>query len=320
MRIGVFDDGLAHLGRREAFVWCAERGLEAIELGVGGWGNGNHLDLDALLRELSERQRLLGELAEYGLALSCINAAGNPLNPNRAIGDDHAARLRGAIELAALLGVDRVVTMSGSPGAPGGASMGIYAAWAINPDFEELVDWQRAHAVEPFWRELSTWAARTAPGVGVCLELHPGCWAYSPRTFLELRAETGPNIMVNLDPSHFWWQGIDPVEAIDALDGQIGFAHAKDTLIHEERVRALGIFDVRLPIDPDTAPWTFAAVGRGHDDSTWAAIVDALARAGHHGDLSIEHEDPALDSEAGIEESLAALQRIVVCVGGRDGA
>jgi sugar phosphate isomerase/epimerase len=317
VRIGVFDDGLGHLGRQDALAWCAARGLEAIEMGVGGWGQGHHLDLDALLREASERDRLLGELADHGLTLSCVNAAGNPLHPDRTVGDDHAARLRGAVELAALLGVDRVVAMSGSPGAPGGSSLGIFASWALNPDFEELAAWQREHAVAPFWRELSAWAAEAAPDVVVCLELHPGCFAYSPATFLDLRAATGPNIGVNLDPSHFWWQGIDPVEAIGALAGHIGFAHAKDTLVHEDRVRRLGVFDVRTPIDPSTAPWTFAAVGRGHDDAAWAAIVDALRRAGHDGDLSIEHEDPTMESEAGIEASLDTVRRVV---GARAGA
>jgi sugar phosphate isomerase/epimerase len=316
VRIGVFDDGLGHLGRPDAFAWCAARGLEAIEMGVGGWGHGNHLDLDVLLREPAERDRLAGELAEHGLVLSCINAAGNPLHPDRRIGDDHAARVRGAVELAALLGVDRVVTMSGSPGAPGGAPIGVFAAWALNPDFEELVGWQWGNAVEPFWRELTAWAAGVAPEVRICLELHPGCWAYNPQTFLDLRGSTGPNVMVNLDPSHFWWQGIDPVEAINLLAGQIGFAHAKDTLVHPDRVRARGVFDVRLPIDPDTAPWTFAAVGRGHDDATWAGLVGALERAGHGGDLSIEHEDPSLDPEEGIETSLAAVRRVL---GGRNG-
>lgn len=311
MRIGVFDDGLGHLSRREAFAWCAARDVESIELGVGGWGQGHHLDLAELLRERAERDRLLGELAEHGLVLACVNAAGNPLHPDRAIGDDHEARLHGAIELAALLGVDRVVTMSGSPGVPGGAAIGTFAAWALNPDFEELADWQWEHAVEPFWRDLAARASRVAPAVGICLELHPGCWAYNPRTFLELRRVTGPNVMVNLDPSHFWWQGIDPAVAIELLAEHIGFAHAKDTLIHEERVRASGIFDVRLPIDPATAPWTFAAVGRGHDDATWAGLLRALERAPRVETISIEHEDPSLGREAGLETSLAAIRRVL---------
>jgi sugar phosphate isomerase/epimerase len=317
VRLGVFDDALAHLDRPSAFEWCAAQGLEAIEMGVGGWAQAHHLDLDALLRERAERDRLASDLAEHGLALSCVNAAGNPLHPDRSIGDDHAARVRGAVELAALLGIDRVVTMSGLPGAPGGASIGVFAAWALNPDFEQLVTWQWENAVEPFWREIALWAAETAPDVRICLELHPGCWAYNPRTFLVLQAAAGLNVMANLDPSHFWWQGVDPIEAIDSLSGHIGFAHAKDTLVHEDRVRLHGIFDIQLPIDVNTAPWTFAAVGRGHDDGTWAALITALRRAGYDGDLSIEHEDPSLEGEEGIEMSLAAVRR---ALGGSDGA
>ena len=91
----------------------------------------------------------------------------------------------------------------------------------------------------------------------------------------------------------------------------IGFAHAKDTLLFPERIRARGVFDVRHPVDPATAPWTFAAVGRGHADETWAALIEALRRAGHDGDLSIEHEDPTLDAPAGLEHSLATLRRVL---------
>jgi sugar phosphate isomerase/epimerase len=311
VRIGVFDDGLAGLDRRGTFAWCAERGLTAIEMGVGGWGLARNLPLDALLRDAAARDALLGELREHGLALSCVNAAGNPLHPDPVVGDDHRARLRGAVELAAALGVTRVVTMSGCPAGPGGGAIGVFASWPLNADHEDLLRWQWREAVEPFWRETSRWAAAVAPAVGICLELHPGCWAFNPQTFLDLRTATGPNVMVNLDPSHFWWQGIDPEAAIDALSGHIGFAHAKDTLLFPDRIRARGVFDVRYPIDPATAPWTFAAVGRGHADETWGALIEALRRAGHDGDLSIEHEDPTLDASDGLEHSLATLRRVL---------
>ncbi len=83
MQIGVFNEGLAHLPRQRAFAWCADRGIGRIEMGVGGWAQAAaQLDLTALLREPAARDRLLGELREHGLGLSCVNAAGNPLHPD----------------------------------------------------------------------------------------------------------------------------------------------------------------------------------------------------------------------------------------------
>jgi sugar phosphate isomerase/epimerase len=293
----------------DALRWCAERGIAHIEMGVGGWKQADHLDLDALLRDARERDRLQGELREHGLVLSCVNAAGNPLHPDPAVGERHAALLRGAVELAALLGCDRVVTMSGCPGGRDGGSTPVFASWPVVPDDETLWEWQLEHRLAPFWRELSAWAAAAAPEVMICLELHAGASAYNPASFARLREAAGPNVGVNLDPSHFWWQGMDPLAVIDEVGPAIGFAHGKDTLVHPDRVRRNGLLDLAFPVDPDTASWHFCAVGSGHDDATWAALVAALRSAGYDGVISIEHEDPRVTPEEGIETSLAALRR-----------
>ena len=293
----------------DALRWCAERGIAHIEMGVGGWKQADHLDLDALLRDAGERDRLQGELREHGLVLSCVNAAGNSLHPDPAVGERHAALLRGAVELAALLGCDRVVTMSGCPGGRDGGSTPVFASWPVVPDDETLWEWQLEHRLAPFWRELSAWAAAAAPEVMICLELHAGASAYNPASFARLREAAGPNVGVNLDPSHFWWQGMDPLAVIDEVGPAIGFAHGKDTLVHPDRVRRNGLLDLAFPVDPDTASWHFCAVGSGHDDATWAALVAALRSAGYDGVISIEHEDPRVTPEEGIETSLAALRR-----------
>ena len=293
----------------DALRWCAERGIAHIEMGVGGWKQADHLDLDALLRDAGERDRLQGELREHGLVLSCVNAAGNPLHPDPAVGERHAALLRGAVELAALLGCDRVVTMSGCPGGRDGGSTPVFASWPVVPDDETLWEWQLEHRLAPFWRELSAWAAAAAPEVMICLELHAGASAYNPASFARLREAAGPNVGVNLDPSHFWWQGMDPLAVIDEVGPAIGFAHGKDTLVHPDRVRRNGLLDLAFPVDPGTASWHFCAVGSGHDDATWAALVAALRSAGYDGVISIEHEDPRVTPEEGIETSLAALRR-----------
>jgi sugar phosphate isomerase/epimerase len=309
LQIGVFNDGLSHLPREAAFGWCAERGIPRIEMGVGGWARAPHqLDLDALLRGRAARDRLTGELRAHGLELSCVNAAGNPLHPDPAIGGRHAALVRAAIELAHLLGVETVVTMSGCPGSRDGGPTPVFAPWALTPDDESLWEGQLEERLAPFWAELCAWAGVQAPSVRICLELHPGASAYSPGSFERLAEHAGPNLGVNFDPSHFWWQGIDPLEVIARIGDRIGFAHGKDTLIHADRVRRDGLIDFRFPVDPDTASWHFAAVGTGHGVEEWAGLLAALRAAGYDGDISIEHEDPRLGAEEGIEASLAGLR------------
>ena len=176
-----------------------------------------------------------------------MNAAGNPLHPDPAVGERHAALLRGAVELAALVGCDRVVTMSGCPGGRDGGRTPVFASWPVVPDDESLWEWQYEHRLAPFWRELGAWTAQAAPSVEICLELHAGASAYNPASFARIRAASGPNVGVNLDPSHFWWQGMDPVAVIEQVGPAIGFAHGKDTLVHPDRVRRNGAARPGLP-------------------------------------------------------------------------
>jgi sugar phosphate isomerase/epimerase len=316
MRIGVYSDSLPKLSRRALFAWCAERGVTDIELGVGTWGPWPrpHLDL-ALIGSAAERDRLVGELREHGMRLAAVNAAGNLLHPDAGKRAEAQTRFKAAVELAVALGVKRVITMSGCPAGPGGGSLSVFPCWATSSDDERIFDWQMEHAVGPYWRETSAWLAKAAPGVMVCLELHPGVTIFSADGFAALDRYVGRNIGLNMDPSHFWWQGIDPVTVIEAFGDRIGYAHGKDTLLYPDRIRRQGVLHFAPPADPAKAPWHFAAVGEGHDDATWTALIRALRRAGYDDVISIEHEDPRYDGEEGAARSLAGLTRAIKPIG-----
>ena len=271
MRVGLFTDGLQHLSRRDAFAWCVEHGITDVEMSVGPWGARTHLDLDRLLADAAERAVLARDLAEFGLTFSAVNAAGNPLHPDPAAREEAQSALRGAVELARVLDVDRVITMAGCPGGRTGGPIGVFGLWSTSNDDEGLWAWQMAAEVGPYWRKLSDWAAATAPDVRICLELHPGVSVYSVETYRALRTYAAANVLVNLDPSHFWWQGADPVRVIGELSGVIGWAHGKDTTIYPDRVALRGVLDPTFPPDPASSSWHFSAVGDGHDLATWRA-------------------------------------------------
>jgi sugar phosphate isomerase/epimerase len=311
--IAVLTDGLEHLSLTEAAQWCADRGVTGLELGTGGYSAAPHLRVDELLDEragTAARETLQTRLADAGVRLVALNASGNPLHPDPSTAAAHARALRDAITLAHHLGIGRVVAMSGCPGGPGPTGSGswpTFAGGAWLPDMEGLWPLQFAESIEPFWRDLSAWAMETAPGVRICLELHPGTSVYNAESFERLREVTGENIAVNLDPSHFWWQGIDPIATVKRLGDAIGFVHGKDTLLHPERIAMHGVLDFRWPADADTMPWHFAAVGHGRPVAEWAALLATLADHGYDGPISIEHEDPNLEPEAGIDASIAGL-------------
>jgi sugar phosphate isomerase/epimerase len=325
--LAVLTDSLENLSIAEAARWCADRGVAGLELGVGGYSPAPHLDRDRLLAGATAREGLLRLLSEAGVALVALNASGNPLHPDPGVASAHERALRDAIILAHQLGVTRVVAMSGCPGGPGSAaghangdgeragSWPVFAGGAWLPDMEGLWPAQFEHSIAPFWRALSAWAEYAAPGVRICLELHPGTSIYNAESFTRLREVTGDNVAVNLDPSHFWWQGIDPLATIDRLGDAIGFVHGKDTLLHPDRIALHGVLDFRWPADADAMPWHFCAVGAGRPPDEWAALLRALREHGYDGPISIEHEDPNLDPPAGIEASIAGLRAADVLAG-----
>lgn len=289
--------------------WCAERGVSDLELGVGGYSPAPHLDATGILHEQAAGGELLTRVNAVGARIAALNASGNPLHPDPEIARSHDRALRDALRLADELGVDRVVAMSGCPGGPGDGTWPVFAGGAWLPDMEGLAEWQWRERVVPYWAELSAHAQRHAPDVVICLELHPGASVYNAESYARLRASTGDNVRVNLDPSHFWWQGIDPERTVEALQAEIAFVHGKDTLVYPERVALHGVLDFRWPSTADEMPWHFCAVGDGRSDEEWVSLLTALTKAGYDGVVSVEHEDPRYGPEEGIERSIAGLRR-----------
>lgn len=310
--VAVLTDAFEHLTLDATLRWCAEHGVTGVEFGVGGYSPSPHVDRAALLADAGACRALTARLDDAGLALVALNASGNPLHPDPAVAAEHEQALRDAIMLASELGVERVVAMSGCPGGPAGRAGGagswpVFAGGAWLPDMEGLWDAQWSERIAPFWARLSGWAQQTAPDVVICLELHPGTSIYNAASFLALREVTGDNVAVNLDPSHFWWQGIDPLATLAWIGEHVAFVHGKDTVLHRDRVALHGVLDYRWPATAQTMPWHFCAVGRGRPLAEWAALLGALADAGYDGPISIEHEDPTLSPEDGVEASRAGL-------------
>jgi sugar phosphate isomerase/epimerase len=313
VRIGLFTDGLKHLSRRDALAWASDHEITDVEMSVGTWGARTHIDLQALLSDPRAVDDLRRDLDETGIRFSAVNAASNPLHPDPTARATAQAAVRGAVELAARLGIDRVVTMAGSPGGRTGGPIGVFGLWSVSNDDEPIWAWQMEHEVGPYWRTMSDWMATAAPDVRVCLELHPGVSVWTLETYRALRTYCGANIGVNLDPSHFWWQGADPIRVIGAIAESfgpvIGWCHGKDTTLYPDRILLDGVLDHRFPVDATTAPWHFSAIGDGHDAATWNRLIGALQAAGHDSVVSIEHEDPSLSPEECIRRSVATLKQ-----------
>ena len=314
MLIGAYNACLGDKPLGEALDMIASLGLTSAEINSGGFLPPIHLPVDDLRSSEDARQEYLGEFASRGLTLTALNCNGNPLHP--AAGFPHSQDLIDSIELASLLGGKRVITMSGTPGGEPGTSVPVWNPLPWWSPFLDVQDHQWSVAV-PYWKDVEARAADAE--VKVAIEMHPGNIVFNPRTLHRLVAETNAtHIGAEMDPSHLFWQGIDPALAVADLGELVFIAAAKDTRINEA-AKVNGVIDDSfyrvaegepgyLPLGggstlsgwPKNPSWDFVAVGRGHDTAYWTEFLRALHKVDPDMPVNIEHEDQELDQMEGL--------------------
>jgi len=301
VKLGVFTVVYGGLPLGEALDRVAALGLDTVEIGTGNYPGGAHCV--AGLRD---------EVEARGLEISALSCHGNPLHPDDGFArSSHETFLR-TVELASELGVGTVVCFSGCPGDGPGAAQPNWVTCAWPPEYLEVLEWQWTERAIPYWREQAR-VAREA-GVRVALEPHPGFLVYNPETALRLRDACGPELGVNLDPSHFVWQGIDPLLAVRELGaaGAIFHVHAKDVYVDPHNTARNGVLDTK-PYDRfGERSWSFRSVGYGQGEKFWRDFVSALRIAGYDGALSIEHEDGLASVDEGLAKAVEVLRAVVL--------
>ena len=310
MNLGLFTDAFLKWSLTEVLDWLRREvpSVTRIEIGTGAYSPAPHCDMRALLRSSRRRKAWLQSIRARGYEISALNVSGNPLSPRPEVARAHDRALRDTIRLAAALGVDRVVAMSGCPAAPGRgrADAPHFAAGGWLPDLEHIADWQWETKVRPYWVEMVEFARTEHQALQICFELHPGTYVYNTTTFRLVEA-LGTNMAVNLDPSHFFWQGMDPLAIIAALGDRIGHVHGKDTSMFPKNMALNGVLDNRWLGEPNEMPWLFATVGDGHPAEWWDRFVRTLTDQGFDGTISLEYEDPLVDAETSVRRSAELL-------------
>jgi sugar phosphate isomerase/epimerase len=299
LRIGVVLEPLVARPLPELLDWLARDVPEVtdLEIGSGGYAPHPHCDRTRLLREAGTRAAWQREIAARGLRIAALNVWGNPLHPDAALACRHDGDLRETIRLAAELGLRRVTAMAGCPGGADGDATPHFAAGGYLPYLED-VHRRQADRVLGYWAGVDDFVRQTCPGLLVCLELHPGTVAYNVESFTAL-AQVGPSIAANIDPSHFFWLGMDANRVVRHLGARVGHAHAKDVVFKPDNLALNGLLDRRWPTPPEAMPWNFATVGQGHDAAWWQGLLGDLALTNAR-TVAIEHEDPFVAPEIGI--------------------
>src|SRR6266545_6349018 len=299
MKLGVMSGGIAALGWDRALGYCRQLGLEALELACGAYGKTHLIDPESLLNDSSARQKVKDDLARHELVLSALSCHGNPVHPDPDEARRHERVHDATVRLASVLGVGVVCTFSGCPGGAPGDRTPNWVTCAWPTEFQRILAYQWDEVLVPFWRRKAAEAKNE--GVRIAFEAHPGFAVYNPETLLKLRQLAGDNLGANLDPSHFFWQGIDPVEAARTLGDAtaIYHVHAKDMALDTRNVRVNGVLDTKSYGDLHNRSWVFRTCGYGHGDEFWKRFVSMLRCKGYDHVLSIEHEDSYLSLQEG---------------------
>ncbi|MCW2721082.1 sugar phosphate isomerase/epimerase [Pseudonocardia sp.] len=324
MKLGAYTAVLHDKPIAEALTMLRDLGLTSAEINSGGFLPAPHLPIADIRVSQDARDTYLGMFTDAGITLTALNCNGNPLHPDPEVRNKHGQDVLDAIELGALLGVKRVVTMSGLPGTDAGAKL---PAWSVLPwdsSYLDARDYQWNEVAVPYWRDVQ--ARAVDADVRVCIEMHPHNVVYNPATMLRLAEQIdATHVGAEMDPSHLMWQGIDPVRAIEALGGLVYHAAAKDVRINDA-VQVNGVLDDRhgrvaaddpnaislggrytLSTWPESSSWDFVAVGRGHDVAYWSRFLAALQKVDPDMAVNIEHEDAELGQLEGLESAAETL-------------
>lgn len=307
MKLGFVSDSLGGVDFATMLDHAARMGVSGVEVNTCGWSTAPHFDLKGMLGNADRQKTFLSAFADRGLEVISLNANGNPLHPtDPAQGEG----LKNTIRIAGEMGIKTVCTMSGLPAGREGDLMPNWVVSSWPPETQAILRYQWEEKLIPFWSEIVA-LARSCGVERIALELHGNQCVFNVPSLLELRAAVGPVIGANLDPSHLFWMGADPLIAAEALGNAVYHVHAKDTFLNAPKQATTGLLENGSLMDIPARSWSYITLGFGHGEEWWRQFCYRLKMAGYDGWLSIEHEDVLLNSLEGLEKSVALLQGVM---------
>lgn len=307
MELGLVIDSRLDRRWEEALDLAVRHGISHIEPCGGGHVPKAYVDPIALASDNDALASFSESISARGLKIAALGCYGNPIHPDeqraQAAHEDFVAMCA----VAGSLEVSRITVISGVPAGGPSDHAPNWIIPSIYADLEHAYRWQWEERLIPYWREACVVAA--AHGATVCMEPIGGFMVYNGQTFLRLREACGETLCANIDPSHLWWMGIDPLVFVEQLRGSVGYVHAKDVGIDPRRVARDGLAPACRYDAWDERTWTYRAVGFGHGEPFWKEFFTTLRRCGYDGVVSIEIEESFMTSDEALEKSVEMVRR-----------
>lgn len=314
--ITLFTGQWADLPFAEVARLAADWGYQGLEIAC--WGD--HLDVARAAEDdnyVADRREILDR---HGLSVYAISnhltgqaVCDDPIDVrHREIlsgrvwgdGDPEGVRQRAADEMAltaraaARLGVDTVVGFTGS-------AVWKYVAM-FPPASQELIDAGYRDFADRWNPILDVF---DEVGVRFAHEVHPSEIAYDYYTTERTMAAIGHRLAfgLNWDPSHFVWQGLDPVMFLWDFRDRIYHVDCKDAKLRTGNGRR-GVLGSHLAWADPRRGWDF--VSTGHGDVPWEDCFRMLNTIDYAGPISVEWEDAGMDRLVGAPEALAFVRSL----------
>lgn len=310
MKLGVLTALFADRPLDKVIAYAKQLGLDCLEIGTGNYPGNPHCPIDELLASASALNTWKRKFDDAGLAISALSCHGNALHPDSAFAKASGDTLKKTIRLAEKLGVNTVIDFSGCPGDSDKARYPNWVTCPWPPDFLSILEWQWEKKAIPFWSKMAAFAKDR--GINIAFEMHPGFIVYNPETMLRLRNACGNNLGANFDPSHLFWQGMDPIACVRELRGCIFHVHGKDTALAQYNIARNGVLDTKNYGNIPDRSWVFRTIGYGHGIEWWARFISELRTYGYDGAVSIEHEDGLMGINEGFEKAVAVLKQALM--------
>ncbi len=313
MKLGVVSAGLQNMAVEDMLKYLNSQGVQAVEIGVGGYPGEAHSHPEELLSDKAKLKAYKELFPKYDIMISALSVHGNGVSPDKDFAKKCDYEFDRACRLASELGLDTVITFSGCPGGTPEDRMPNWVTCPWPDEYLKILDYQWNDVLIPYWQKKAE-VAKKYGVTKIAFEMHPGFCVYNTETLFKLRDAVGSCIGANFDPSHLIWQGIDPAASIKkiGLAGAMFHFHAKDTKIDKYNTAVNGVLDTKHYSDEAERSWVFRALGYGSSVETWKEMISALQLVGYNHVLSIEHEDSYMTPTEGLEKAIGFLKGLMI--------
>ena len=315
--VTLFTGQWADLPFEEMCKLASDWGYDGLEIAC--WGD--HLEIDKAIEDDGYLDAKKALLEQYNLKVFAISnhlvgqaVCDDPIDerhkgilPGRIWGDGDpegvrqraAEDIKNTARVAAKLGVDTVIGFTGSK---------IWKYVAMFPPVDDA--WVKAGYQDFADRFNPIIDVFDEVGVRFAHEVHPSEIAYDYWTTAAMLDAIGhrPGFGLNFDPSHFVWQGLDPVGFLFDFSDRIYHVDCKDVKVRMNNGRN-GRLSSHLPWADLRRGWDF--ISTGHGDVPWEDIFRALNSIGYDRVVSIEWEDAGMDRLIGAPEALAFVRNLL---------